>query len=135
MTYRVTRPLTAVGAAALLAAMLDSASLAAEKTGAPAPEAAAEDAAPQKSGDQSYEIKDAPDSPPVNYRSNEDARYDTPEQRDAEMYAEQYEKKRQEELVRQKKMLDDVNKLQPGGGGLNSQLGGTDDGFPSRSTY
>ncbi|HUD50607.1 hypothetical protein [Parvibaculum sp.] len=91
---------------------------------------AAPSEATQPNGDKVYELKDEPDSPPVNYRSNEDPRYATPDQHDAEMYAEQYEQKRREEQVKQQKLLDSVNKVAPG-----DQRGTTDDGFPSRSRY
>lgn len=84
----------------------------------------------QPNGDQTYELKDAPDSPPVNHRSDQDPRYATPDQHDAEMYAEQYEQKRREEAARQQQLLNSGNKIAPGG-----QRGSVDDGFPSRSPF
>ncbi len=122
----------AIGAAALLAAAMGTAAMAADAGGS---SQAPENAAPQQSGDQSYEIHDAPDSPPVNYRSNEDKRYATPQQHDAEMYAEQYEQKRREEALRQKKLLDNMNRIQPRGGRLDGTSGGRDETYPSRSPF
>ncbi|MGV8995569.1 MAG: hypothetical protein ACOH12_01320 [Parvibaculaceae bacterium] len=62
---------------------------------------------------ESYKVEDAPDSPPVNYRSNEDERYNTPEQHDAEMYAEQYEKQKEEKALKDKALLDSMNRASP----------------------
>lgn len=53
-----------------------------------------------------YELTETSESTPVNYRSNTDEGYDNPEQRDAEMYAEQFEAKRREELIRERQQLD-----------------------------
>ncbi len=126
MVYRGMKAVTVVGAAALVAALLGTASWAAEP---------ATDAAPQKADGQSFEVDDAPDSPPLNFRSNEDERYDTPGQRDAEMSAEQYEKERRERQLQEQKMLDNLNKMPAGGGRLNDNVGRSDEGFPSRPAY
>lgn len=126
MAYRGMKVATAIGAAALFAALLGPASWAAEP---------ATDAAPQKVGGQSFEVDDAPDSPPLNYRSNEDERYDTPGQRNAEMSAEQYEKERQERQLREQKLLDSLPRSPAGGGRLNDNVGRSDEGFPSRPAY
>lgn len=86
-------------------------------------------------GDQTYEIHDPADTPPVNYRSDEDARYDNPTQHDAEMYAEQYEQQRQERQIKEKKLLDNMNTLSAPGGPINHDLGANDAGFPARAPY
>jgi len=64
---------------------------------------------------QSFKVEDAADSPPVNYRSNEDERYDTPEQHDAEMYAEQYEKQQEEKALKDKALMDGMGRASPNG--------------------
>jgi hypothetical protein len=132
MKSQAKRTVKVAAAAALLAAMLGAPAWAGDDKSTTPP--ADETAAPPPAN-QTYELKDNADSPPVNYRSNEDERYNNPQQRDAEMYAEQYEQKRKEEQERQKRLLDNVNKLRPGGGRVNGSFGGTDDGFPSRSPY
>jgi len=58
-------------------------------------------------GGRVFELRDTnEDSPPVNFRSNEDERYNTAKQHDAEMFAQQYERERllkqQEDLQRLK---------------------------------
>ncbi|MDO8290258.1 MAG: hypothetical protein Q7T44_13665 [Parvibaculum sp.] len=75
----------------------------------------AEEAAKPAPTDQHFEIHDSADSPPVNYRSNEDERYDTPEQRDAEMFAEQYEKEQAEKALKDKALLDGMGRASPNG--------------------
>lgn len=126
MAYPGMKAATVIGAATLLAALLGSASWADEP---------ATDAAPQQADGHSFEVDDAPDSPPLNFRSSEDERYDTPEQRDAEMGAELYEKERQERQLREQKLLDNLNKMPAGGGRLNDNVGKSDEGFPSRPAY
>lgn len=127
MTIRRIWAATALGAAAALTILAGSSAL--------AEEAAETDAAPQEATSGSYEIKDAPDSPPLNYRSSEDERYDTPEQRDAEMKAEQFEKERQARQLRDRKLLDSLNRKPAGVGRLNDNVGQSDEGFPSRPAY
>ncbi len=95
----------------------------------------AEQAPVTNTGDQTYEIHDPADTPPVNYRSGEDARYDNKTQHDAEMYAEQYEQQRLERQIREKKMLDNMNTLSAPGGPINHDLGANDAGFPARAPY
>lgn len=109
--------------AAVLATMLAGPAFAAEPAPAPAP------------ADQTFEIHDPADTPPVNFRSGEDARYNTKRQHDAEMYAEEYEKKRQQEQLKQKKLLDNMNTLSAPGGPINPDLGARDAGFPPRAPY
>ena len=90
-------------------------------------------AAPQP-GDH-FEIHDNADTAPVNYRSNEDKRYDTEKQHDAEMYAEQYEQQRQDDQLQQQKMLDRMNRLSPSSNNAITGAGVTADGFPSNRPY
>lgn len=71
--------------------------------------------APAPATSKHFEIHDEADSPPVNYRSNEDERYDTPEQRDAEMFAEQYEKEQAEKALKDKELLDSMGRVSPSG--------------------
>ncbi len=71
--------------------------------------ALAEEPAPLPSGDIHYETSDPVDSPPVNYRSDVDEEFDTPEQHDAEMYAEEYERRQQEEQIKAREQLDRIN--------------------------
>lgn len=73
---------------------------------------AAEEAAAE--GDTIYEVSDPVDSPPVNYRSDYDKEYDTPELHDAEMYAEEYERQQREEKIRNSKQLDRINDFSAG---------------------
>lgn len=65
-------------------------------------------------GDVYYELSDPVDSPPVNYRSIYDDAYDTPELHDAEMYAEEYERQRKEEAIRNRDQLDRINDFSSG---------------------
>lgn len=121
--------------AAFLATMLAAPAFAADPAptaGTAAPETVTETTTP---GDQSFEIQDPADTPPVNYRSEQDERYDTPSQRDAEMYAEQYEKQKLEERQKEKKLLDNMNTLSAPGGPINSDLGANDAGFPPKAPY
>jgi len=121
----------ALGTAGLAAILLGSVALAGDPASSTAePSAATTTTTTAPNGDKTYELKDAPDSPPVNYRSEQDPRYDTPSQHDAEMYAEQYEQKRREEAARQQRLLNSGNKIAPGG-----QRGSVNDGFPSGSPY
>ena len=68
-------------------------------------------------GDTVYKVTDEPDSPPVNYRSEQDPQYDTKKQHDAEMYAEQYEKERRKKQQEDKEQLQRI--LNFSGGGTN----------------
>jgi hypothetical protein len=70
--------------------------------------ALAEDPAPAPAGDIRYETSDPVDSPPVNYRSDVDEDFDTPENHDAEMYAEEYERQQREEKIRNRERLDRI---------------------------
>jgi hypothetical protein len=88
-----------------------------------------------KNGDQSFEIHDSADSPPVNYRSREDSRYDTARQHDAEMYAEQYEKKRIDQQLRDRRLMDKMNTFKGVADPVNGAFGARDAGFPSRAPY
>jgi hypothetical protein len=99
--------------------------------------ALADDAAPApapQAGDH-FEIHDNADTVPLNHRSNEDPRYDTQKQHEAEMYAEQYEKKRAEEALKQKKLLDGMNRLSPNNDRTGSGAGATGAGFPANVPY
>lgn len=91
--------------------------------------------APEIPAGHSYEIHDDADSPPVNYRSEQDEKYDTPEQHDAEMFAEEYERQREEKAMKDKKLLDDMNTFTSPGGSVNGNLGAHDAGFPPRAPY
>ncbi|MDO8420731.1 MAG: hypothetical protein Q7S99_01090 [Parvibaculum sp.] len=86
---------------------------------------------------QTFEIHDGEDSPPVNYRSEQDERYDTPEQRDAEMFAEQFEKERAEKAAKDRALLDGMNTLTTPGGSIGGggSFGANDAGFPARAPY
>lgn len=68
----------------------------------------------QPQGDVHYELSDPVGSPPVNYRSTYDDAYDTPELHDAEMYAEEYERQRKEEAIRNREQLDRINDFSSG---------------------
>lgn len=96
---------------------------------------AGDEAAPQAPVSQHYEITDEADTPPVNYRSEQDERYDTPAQRDAEMYAEEFERKRREEQMEERHKLDNLNTLTSPSGTLGGNLGARDAGFPPRAPY
>jgi hypothetical protein len=54
------------------------------------------------------------DSPPVNYRSSADEEFDTPQNRDAEMYAEEYERRQREEKLRNKDQLERIQDFSSG---------------------
>lgn len=95
----------------------------------------AADASAPNTGDQTYEIHDPADTPPVNYRSDQDTRYDNPTQHDAEMYAEQYEQQRRERQIKEQKLLDNMNTFSAPGGPINHDLGANDAGFPARAPY
>ncbi|MEQ8326872.1 hypothetical protein [Parvibaculum sp.] len=85
----------------------------------------AEEMAPATDGDIRYELSDPEDSPPVNYRSDYDEEYDTPELHDAEMYAEEYEKQREEERIRNKEQLDRINDFSSGAVTTDGVMGGS----------
>ncbi len=98
--------------------------------GAPA---LAEDATPPATERQPdhFEIHDNADTAPVNHRSNEDKRYDSQKQHDAEMFAEQYEQQRADEALKEKKMMDGMNRLSPSDDRAQSGAGVTGTGFPN----
>jgi len=75
---------------------------------------AAAEEAPAGNGDIRYELSDPVDSPPVNYRSDYDSDYDTPDLHDAEMYAEEYERRQREEKLRNREQLDKINDFTSG---------------------
>ncbi len=58
-----------------------------------------------------YEVHDPLESPPVNKRSESDPRFNTKDQHDAEMYAEQYENQQQQKKFQQKQWLDQMDNL------------------------
>lgn len=66
------------------------------------------------SGDVQYELSDPVGSPPVNYRSGYDEEFATPELHDAEMYAEEFERRRQQERIQAKEQLDRINNFSSG---------------------
>lgn len=86
----------------------------------PAAPAAADEMADQEvnemtpAGDVHYETSDPIDSPPVNYRSDVDEEFATPETHDAEMYAEEYERQKREEKMRNKTQLDRIQDFTSG---------------------
>lgn len=65
-------------------------------------------------GDIQYELSDPVESPPVNFRSGYADEFATPELRDAEMYAEEFERRRQEERIRASEQLDRINNFSSG---------------------
>lgn len=65
-------------------------------------------------GDIQYETSDPVGTPPVNYRSGYDDEYSSPETRDAEMYAEEYERRKQQELIKEREQLDRINNFSSG---------------------
>lgn len=95
----------------------------------------ATDTTPPAPTGHSFEIQDPADTPPVNYRSEQDERYDTPEQRDAEMFAEQFEKEQAEKKAKDRALLDGMNSLTTPGGHVGGDFGANDAGFPSRAPY
>src|SRR5690606_12843424 len=80
---------------------------------------------PPADGGVHYELSDPEDSPPVNYRSDYDEEYDTEELHDAEMYAEEYEKQREEERIRNKEQLDRINDFSSGAVTTDGVMGGS----------
>ncbi|HEX7776689.1 MAG TPA: hypothetical protein VF449_09195 [Parvibaculum sp.] len=90
--------------------------------------------APAQQGDH-FEIHDNADTAPVNYRSNEDKRYDTAKQHDAEMFAEQYEKQRADDALKQQKLINGMNRLSPSDERTLGGAGVTDAGFPSNRPF
>lgn len=142
MTGSCSKPLgrlTLLAAAALAAVLagpvLVGPVLAADPEAAPAAAPEATAAPATKADDQSFEIRDPADTPPVNRRSDVDERYDNERQHDAEMYAEEYERQRAEKEQKDKKMLDNMNTLSAPGGPINRDLGAKDAGFPPRAPY
>lgn len=75
-------------------------------------------------GDIHYETSDPVGSPPVNYRSGYDDEYSSPETRDAEMYAEEYERRKQQELIREREQLDRINNFSSGAITTEGVMGG-----------
>lgn len=66
--------------------------------------------AQQADSSRVYELQDSnEDSPPLNFRSHEDDRYNTASQHDAEMYAEQYERERQLKEQQDMQRLKDLD--------------------------
>jgi hypothetical protein len=65
-------------------------------------------------GDVQYELSDPVGSPPVIYRSGYDEEFATPELHDAEMYAEEFERRRQEEKIQAKEQIDRINNFSSG---------------------
>jgi hypothetical protein len=83
-----------------------------------------------------FEIHDEANSPPVNFRSEQDERYNTPEQHDAEMFAEEYERQRDEKLQKERSLLDNMNTVtSPESNSPGGNLGANDAGFPPRPPY
>ena len=76
--------------------------------------ALAEEPAPLPSGDIHDETSDPVDSPPVNYRSDVDEEFDTPQNHDAEMYAEEYERRQREEKIRNQEQLNRIQDFTSG---------------------
>ncbi|MDE1172087.1 MAG: hypothetical protein PW790_00140 [Parvibaculaceae bacterium] len=94
-----------MGAAVLVASL--SAGLSVQAADAPAGSpAGVESPAPG-----TYEVHDPLESPPVNKRSESDPRFNTKDQHDAEMYAEQYESQQQQKKLQQKQWLDQMDNL------------------------
>ncbi|MEQ8281398.1 MAG: hypothetical protein RIC04_05340 [Parvibaculum sp.] len=75
---------------------------------------AAEEPATVDDGAVHYETSDPVDSPPVNFRSDYDDAYDTQDNHDAEMYAEEYERRQREEKIRNREQLDKINDFTSG---------------------
>ncbi len=75
--------------------------------------AAAEEAPPADSSIR-YETSDPVDSPPVNFRSDYDDDYDTQDMHEAEMYAEDYERRQREEKIRNREQIDKINDFTSG---------------------
>lgn len=61
-----------------------------------------------------YETSDPVDSPPVNFRSDYDDAYATQDMHDAEMYAEEYERRQREQKIRDLEQLDKINEFTSG---------------------
>lgn len=78
------------------------------------PAALAEEAPPPAEDGIQYELSDPVDSPPVNYRSDYDAEYDTQGLHEAEMYAEEYERRKREDERRKREQLDKINDFTSG---------------------
>jgi len=61
-------------------------------------------------GSRVYELQDTnEDSPPLNFRSNEDERYNNAAQHDAEMFAHQYEREQQLKQQQDMQRLKDLD--------------------------
>lgn len=89
------------------------------------PAAMAEEAPPPPGDDIHYELSDPVDSPPVNYRSGYDAEYDTQGLHEAEMYAEEYERRQREEERRKREQLDKINDFSSGARTTKGITGGS----------
>ncbi|MEX1154739.1 hypothetical protein [Parvibaculum sp.] len=76
--------------------------------------AMAEEETPPADAEIHYETSDPVDSPPVNFRSDYDAEYDTQDVHEAEMYAEEYERRQREEKIRKSDQLDRINDFTSG---------------------
>jgi hypothetical protein len=127
---RLARCLPLAGAAAI--ALVLSGPVLADEADATPPSSVTE---PVQSGN-TYPITDEADSPPVNYRSEQDERYNTPGQHDAEMFAEEYERQRDEKLAKDRALLDNMNTVSsPNSGMLNGDLGAADAGFAPKAPY
>jgi hypothetical protein len=74
----------------------------------------AEEETPPADAEIHYETSDPVDSPPVNFRSDYDAEYDTQDVHEAEMYAEEYERRQREEKIRKSDQLDRINDFTSG---------------------
>lgn len=73
----------------------------------------ADEAAPAAENGVIYELSDPADTPPVNYRSNLDEG-EASDLHDAEMYAEEYEKQKREEKIRNRDQLDRIDGFSSG---------------------
>lgn len=74
----------------------------------------AEEPAQAPSDGTRYETADPVDSPPVNFRSGADEEFDTPENREAEMYAEEYERQQRDEKIRRREQLNRIEDFTSG---------------------
>lgn len=88
--------------------------------------ALAEEETPPADAAVHYELSDPVDSPPVNYRSDYDDAYDTQDLHEAEMYAEEYERRQREEQLRRQEQLDKINDFTSGARTTKGITGGPD---------